>query len=129
MKTLKIFALLLLSSLASLPASAAEKLCVGTHGEFRGYELRVLTSVKKLKVLSMPSNRGYIAFAGEYPANLRERRQPLGPLQLGYDGYDDGAFNEFFLDSRLLERGGEGSLDVTSHLEGSLEANFHCKDY
>lgn len=125
MKTL----LTLAALLASSPSLAAEKLCTGTHGEFKGYEIRISTSVKKLVVSSMPSNRGYIAFAGEYEANLRERRKPWEPLQLGFEGYEEGGFNEFFLDSTLLEKGGSGSLDVTNHDEGSLDVNFRCKDF
>lgn len=125
MKTLLTF--LALFSCGS--ALAAEKLCVGSYGEFKGYELRISTSKQKLVVSSMPSNRGYIAFAGAYEASLRERRQPLGPLQLGFHGYEEGAFNELWMDNALLEPGTKGSLDITSHDEGDLETSFDCKDF
>lgn len=121
--------ILLTTLLAPLPASAAEKLCTGTHGEFKGYEIRISTSKEKLIVSSMPSNRGYIAFAGEYEANLRERRKPWEPLQLGFEGFEEGGYNFFWMANTLLERGTTGPLDVAHHDEGSLEASFHCKDF
>ena len=125
MKPLLTFALLL----ASAPSLAAEKLCTGTHGEFKGYEIRISTSLGKLTVSSMPSNRGYIAFAGEYKANLRERRQPMAPLQLGFEGFEEGGYNYFWMANTLLEKGTAGPLEVTHHDEGSLVTHFHCKDF
>lgn len=120
---------LLFALLITSPAfAAAEKLCTGTSGEFKNYEIKISATKEKLVVSSMPSNGGYIAFPGTYASNKLNRRSRDGSPQLGFDGYEEGGFNEFFLDAKLLEADGKGFLDVTHRNEGSLTVRFACEN-
>lgn len=127
---MKLMLPIVLTLLATSPlAYAAEKLCVGTAGEFRGYEIRLTTAKDKLVVHSMPSNRGYIAYAGEYEFDRRTRTSRDGHPQTAFAGYEEGGYNLFWLDSSLLDAGAEGFLDVTTIDEGRLTVRFACKEF